>query len=152
MVGFAIDCEQFESCFIDWVNAIADLSKGRIIAIDSKTIRGAKSHGKKSPIYMVSAWACENNLVLGQVKTDEKSNEITAIPKLLDILNVAGDIVTIDAMGTQKVIAKKIIGQDADYILAAKANQPQLLEHIEDEFRFSKQSEHTPIMIWYMEE
>jgi predicted transposase YbfD/YdcC len=81
-----------------------------------------------------------------------KSNEITAIPKLLDILNVAGDIVTIDAMGTQKVIAKKIIGQDADYILAAKANQPQLLEHIEDEFRFSKQSEHTPIMIWYMEE
>ncbi len=69
---------------------------------------------------MVSAWACENNLVLGQVKTDEKSNEITAIPKLLTILNVAGNIVTIDAMGTQKEIAKKIIDEDADYIFGSK--------------------------------
>lgn len=75
----AIDCEQFESCFVDWVNSIADLSKGQIIAIDGKTIRGAKSYGKKSPIHMVSAWACENNFVLEQVKIDEKSNEITAI-------------------------------------------------------------------------
>ena len=137
----AIDSEEFESCFVDWVNSIADLSKGQIIAIDGKTIRGAKSHGKKSPIHMVSAWACENNLVLGQVKTDEKSNEITAIPELLEILNIAGNTITIDAMGTQKEIAKKIIDQDADYILAVKANQPQLLEHIQDEFRFSKQSE-----------
>ena len=135
----AIDSEQFESCFIDWVNSIVDLSKGQIIAIDGKTIRGAKSHGKKSPIHMVSAWACENNLVLGQVKTNEKSNEITAIPELLDILNIAGNTITIDAMGTQKEIAKKIINQNADYILAVKANQPQLLEHVEDEFRFSKQ-------------
>ena len=137
----AIDSEQFESCFIDWVNSISDISKGQIIAIDGKTIRGAKSHGKKSPIHMVSAWACENNLVLGQVKTAEKSNEITAIPELLDILDVAGNTITIDAMGTQKEIAKKIINQNADYILAVKANQPQLLEHIEDEFRFSKQPE-----------
>ena len=137
----AIDSEQFESCFVDWVNSIADLSKGQIIAIDGKTIRGAKSYGKKSPIHMVSAWACENNLVLGQVKTDEKSNEITAIPELLEILNIAGNTITIDAMGTQKEIAKKIIAQNADYILAVKANQPQLLEHIQDEFRFSEQSE-----------
>ncbi len=79
----AIDSEKFESCFIEWVNSISDLSKGQVIAIDGKTIRGAKSHGKKSPIHMVSAWACDNNLVLGQVKTDEKSNEITAIPELL---------------------------------------------------------------------
>ena len=136
----AIDSEQFESCFIEWVNSISDLSKGQVIAIDGKTIRGAKSHGKKSPIHMVSAWACENNIVLGQVKTAEKSNEITAIPELLDILNIAGNTITIDAMGTQKGIAKKIIAHDADYILAVKANQPQLLEHIEDEFRFSKQS------------
>jgi len=136
----AIDSEQFESCFIDWVNSIVDLSKGQIIAIDGKTIRGAKSQGKKSPIHMVSAWACENNLVLGQVKTDEKSNEITAIPKLLDILNIEGNTITIDAMGTQKEIAKKIISKDASYILAVKSNQPQLLEHIEDEFRFSKQT------------
>jgi hypothetical protein len=134
----AIDSEQFESCFVDWVNSIADLSKGQIIAIDGKTIRGAKSYGKKSPIHMVSAWACENNLVLGQVKTDEKSNEITEIPELLEILNIAGNTFTIDAMGTQKDIAKKIIAQNADYILAVKANQPQLLEHIQDEFRFSK--------------
>ena len=136
----AIDSEQFESCFIEWVNSISDLSKGQVIAIDGKTIRGAKSHGKKSPIHMVSAWACDNNLVLGQVKTAEKSNEITAIPELLDILNIAGNTITIDAMGTQKEIAKKIIAHDADYILAVKANQPQLLERIEDEFRFSKQT------------
>ncbi len=136
----AIDSEQFESCFIEWVNSISDLSKGQVIAIDGKTIRGAKSHGKKSPIHMVSAWACDNNLVLGQVKTAEKSNEITAIPELLDILNIAGNTITIDAMGTQKEIAKKIIVHDADYILAVKANQPQLLERIEDEFRFSKQT------------
>lgn len=134
----AIDSEQFESCFIQWVNSISDLSKGQVIAIDGKTIRGAKSHGKKSPIHMVSAWACENNLVLGQVKTAEKSNEIIAIPELLDILEIAEQTVTIDAMGTQKEIAQKIIAKDADYILAVKANQPQLLEHIEDEFRFSK--------------
>ena len=134
----AIDSQQFESCFIQWVNSIAGLSKGQVIAIDGKTIRGAKSHGKKSPIHMVSAWACENNLVLGQIKTAEKSNEITAIPQLLDILDISGNTITIDAMGTQKGIAKKIIDQDADYILAVKANQPQLLEHIEDEFRFYK--------------
>jgi len=137
----AIDSQQFEACFIEWVNSISDLSKAQIIAIDGKTIRGAKSQGKKSPVHMVSAWACENNLVLGQVKTNEKSNEITAIPELLNILNIAGNTITIDAMGTQKEIAEKIIAQDAHYILAVKANQPQLLEHIEDEFRFSKQSE-----------
>jgi predicted transposase YbfD/YdcC len=137
----AIDSEQFESCFIDWVTSIADISRGQIIAIDGKTIRGAKSHGKKSPIHIVSAWACENNLVLGQVKTAEKSNEITAIPELLDLLNIAGNTITIDAMGTRKEIAEKIIDKNADYILAVKANQPQLLEHIEDEFRFSKQPE-----------
>ena len=136
----AIDSEQFESCFMEWVNSISDLSKGQVIAIDGKTIRGAKSQGKKSPIHMVSAWACDNNLVLGQVKTAEKSNEITAIPELLNILNIAGNTITIDAMGTQKEIAEKIIAHDANYILAVKANQPQLLAAIEDEFRFSKQT------------
>ncbi len=137
----AIDSEHFESCFIEWVNSIVDLSKGQVIAIDGKTLRGAKSHGKTSPIHMVSAWACENNLVLGQVKTNEKSNEITAIPNLLDILDISGNIITIDAMGAQKEIAKKIIDNDADYILAVKANQSQLLENIQDEFRFSKKME-----------
>jgi predicted transposase YbfD/YdcC len=90
---------------------------------------------------MVSAWACDNNLVLGQVKTAEKSNEITAIPELLNILNIARNTITIDTMGTQKEIAEKIIAHYADYILAVKANQPQLLSDIQDEFRFSKQSQ-----------
>jgi predicted transposase YbfD/YdcC len=134
-----LDSLKFETCFIEWVNSITDLNKGQVIAIDGKTIRGAKSHGKKSPIHMVSAWACESNLVLGQIKTAEKSNEITAIPQLLDILDIAEQTVTIDAMGTQKEIAEKIIKNGGNYILAVKANQAQLLEHIEDEFKFSKQ-------------
>jgi len=137
----AIDSEQFESCFIEWVNSISELSKGQIIAIDGKTIRGAKSYGKKSPIHMVSAWACEANLVLGQVKTAEKSNEITAIPQLLDILDIEEQTVTIDAMGTQKEIAEKIIKNSANYILAVKGNQAQLLEEVKDEFKFAKQLE-----------
>ncbi len=87
---------------------------------------------------MVSAFACANNLVLGQVKTNEKSNEITAIPKLLELLSIKDTIVTIDAMGCQTEIASAIIDKDADYILAVKGNQPQLLEHIQDEFRFGK--------------
>jgi predicted transposase YbfD/YdcC len=135
----SIDSIQFETCFIEWVNSIADLTKGQIIAIDGKTIRGAKSHGKKSSIHMVSAWACESNLVLGQIKTPEKSNEITAIPELLDILDISEQTVTIDAMGTQREIAEKIIDNDANYILAVKANQAHLLENIEDEFKFAKQ-------------
>lgn len=140
-VFYAIDSEQFESCFIDWVTSIANISKGQIIAIDGKTIRDAKSHGKKSQIHMASAWTCENNLVLDQVKTAEKSNEIRAILELLDLLNIAGNTISIDAMGTQKEIAEKIIDKNADYILAVKANQLQLLAHIEDEFKFSRQPE-----------
>lgn len=136
----SIDSEQFESCFVNWVSSIAKLSQGQIIAIDGKTIRGAKSAGKTSPVHMVSAWACENNMVLGQVKTNEKSNEITAIPELLKILDIEGNTITIDAMGTQKNIAKTIINDNADYILAVKGNQPQLLAHIQDEFRFAKDS------------
>ncbi len=135
----AIDSTMFEQCFIQWVSSIADLTKGQVVAIDGKTLRGAKAAGKKSPIHMVSAWACQNNLVLGQIRTSEKSNEITAIPKLLDILELAQTTVTIDAMGTQKEIAKKIIAKQADYILAVKDNQPQLLENVKDEFKFSKQ-------------
>lgn len=135
----AIDSEKFEKCFVEWVSGLITLFEQKeIINIDGKTIRGAKAHGKKSPIHMVSAWACENNLVLGQVKVNEKSNEITAIPELLELLNVEKSIVTIDAMGCQKEIAEKIIEQKADYVLAVKENQFQLYENIEDEFRFSK--------------
>lgn len=139
----AIDSKQFEVCFIQWVQSLAQLVPKEVIAIDGKTIRGAKSKGNKSPIHMVSAFACANSLVLGQVKTDEKSNEITAIPKLLELLSIQDTIVTIDAMGCQTDIASAIIDKDADYILAVKGNQPQLLEHIEDEFRFGQNIETT---------
>ena len=137
----AIDSNQFESCFIEWVNSISNITKGQVIAIDGKTLRGAKSNGKKSPVHMVSAWANENNLVLGQVRVNEKSNEITAIPTLIENLMLKDCIVTIDAMGTQTDIAEKIIKNDADYILAVKENQKQLLEEIKDEFKFSKNIE-----------
>ena len=137
----SIDSEQFETCFIEWVNSISEISKGQVIAIDGKTLRGAKSKGKKSPVHMVSAWASENNLVLGQVRVNEKSNEITAIPELLDKLMISGNIITIDAMGTQTDIAEKIIENGADYILAVKENQKQLLEEVIDEFKFSKSIE-----------
>jgi predicted transposase YbfD/YdcC len=133
-----IDSEQFETCFIEWVSTLAQLQPREIIAIDGKTIRGAKANGKKSPVHMVSAWANENNLVLGQVKVSEKSNEITAIPKLLEVLALKDTIVTIDAMGCQTNIATKIIAKDADYILAVKGNQEQLYQDITDEFKFSK--------------
>ena len=134
-----IDSNHFEACFIEWVSILAQLKPKEIIAIDGKTIRGAKASGKKSPVHMVSAWANDNNMVLGQVKVTEKSNEITAIPKLLEVLSIKDTIVTIDAMGCQTDIAEKIIKKQADYILAVKGNQEQLYQDIEDEFRFGKQ-------------
>ncbi len=133
----AIDPRQFEACFIEWVASLSEITKGQVVAIDGKTVRGAKTHGKKSPVHIVSAWASQNNMVLGQVKTNEKSNEITAIPELLRILDIGQTIVTIDAMGCQQDIASAIIDKEADYILAVKQNQKQLYENIEDEFRFS---------------
>ena len=135
----ALDSEQFEACFREWVMSLVELTKGEVVAVDGKTIRGAKSHGKSSPIHMVSAWASECNMVLGQVKTSEKSNEITAIPKLLEILAIADTIITIDAMGCQQEIASKIIDKKVNYILAVKNNQPQLYDDIEHEFRFGKE-------------
>ena len=137
----SIDSSKFETCFIEWVNSISKISKGQVIAIDGKTLRGAKSEGRKSPIHMVSAWANQSNLVLGQVKVNDKSNEITAIPELIENLFIEGNIITIDAMGTQTNIAEKIIENGADYILAVKENQKQLLEEIKDEFKFSEDIE-----------
>jgi predicted transposase YbfD/YdcC len=134
----AIDSDEFESCFIEWVNSISVMKRGQVIAIDGKNLRGAKSNGKMSPVHMVSAWASDNNLVLGQVRVNEKSNEITAIPRLLETLDVEGCIITIDAMGTQTEIASKIVENGADYILAVKGNQKQLLEEVKDEIHFSK--------------
>jgi predicted transposase YbfD/YdcC len=131
-----LDPDKFEVVFREWVQLISKRIEGEVISIDGKTLRGAKEYGKKSPIHMVSAWANTNNLVLGQLKVNEKSNEITAIPQLLDVLFVENCIVTIDAMGCQTEIAKKIIDQNANYILGVKANQKTLQQGIEDSFRF----------------
>jgi predicted transposase YbfD/YdcC len=131
----AINPEEFENSFMEWVQAINELTQGQVIAIDGKQLRGSQdSESGKAAIYMVSAWAVENQLVLGQRKVDEKSNEITAIPKLLKLLEIAGCIVTIDAIGTQTKIAKTIIEQGGDYLLAVKENQGNLYEDIHDLF------------------
>jgi predicted transposase YbfD/YdcC len=127
-----LDPEQFQACFLGWMNAVAEVIGGQVIAIDGKVLR--RSHDKgidKAAIDMVSAWASANRLVLGQVKVDEKSNEITAIPQLLEALEVSGCIVTFDAMGCQTEIAEKIIDREAEYVLSLKENQGHLYEDVE---------------------
>jgi predicted transposase YbfD/YdcC len=122
-----IDTEQFSGCFSRWAADLADLSDGEIIAIDGKCLRRSMdTASKKAAIYMVSAWATQNQLVLGQQKVDDKSNEITAIPKLLMQLNITGAVVTMDAMGCQTKVAQQIIAQGADYMLSLKGNQGSL--------------------------
>ena len=105
-----VNPQQLQQCFLNWINAIFSFSGGEIIAIDGKTLRGSyDSASDRKAIHMINAWACRNNIILGQFKTDEKSNEITAIPELLKVLDLKGNIVTIDAMGCQKKIAQQII-------------------------------------------
>jgi predicted transposase YbfD/YdcC len=124
-----IDAQQFQLAFWEWVWAVNDIVQGQIVNIDGKCLRGSDDQrlGKRA-IYMVSAWATENEIVLGQRKVDEKSNEITAIPELLKLLDISGCIVTIDAMGTQTAIAKTILECNADYVLSVKENQGDLFE------------------------
>lgn len=124
--------EEFQKHFIEWVQAIEELTKGQVIAIDGKNLRGSHDHEVgKAAIYMVSAWATQNQLVLGQTKVADKSNEITAIPELLQLLEITGCIVTIDAIGTQTEIAKAIIEGGGDYLLSVKENQGHLFEDIQ---------------------
>jgi len=126
-----LDPEQFRTCFIRWINAASELIDGQVIAIDGKVLRRSHDLGiGKAAIDMVSAWASANRLILGQVKVEEKSNEITAIPELLQMLEISGCIVTIDAIGCQTEIAEKIVDQDADYVLALKENQGCLYEDV----------------------
>jgi len=131
----ALDPEELEKGFVAWVSSIAKLTAGEVVAIDGKALCGTRERGTKAIVHMVSAWAEGNGLVLGQRKVDEKSNEITAIPKLLDALALSGTVVTIDAMGCQRSIAAKIVAKQADYILAVKDNQGSLLDGIKDSFR-----------------
>jgi len=126
-----LDPEQFQECFLRWIASIQQLTAGEVIAVDGKQLR--RSHDApagKAAIHMVSAWATTNRLVLGQRKVDEKSNEITAIPELLQALDIRGCIVTIDAMGCQTKIADTIVDQGADYLLALKENHAQLYEDV----------------------
>lgn len=135
----AIDADLFEKCFISWMQSVVKLTAGQVIAIDGKTLRGSSSVGNgKKAIHMVSAFASANKVVLGQLACAEKSNEITAIPALLQLLVVKGCIVTIDAMGCQTAIAKEIIKQEADYILAVKDNQKNLHKEVREMFPLIK--------------
>ena len=127
---------EFEKCLLSWMTSLHEVTDGQVIAIDGKTLRRSfDAASSKAPIHMVSAWATANHISLGQVVTDAKSNELTAIPELLKILEIKGCLVTIDAMGCQREIAEKIIDAKADYVLAVKENQPNLHAAIRDFFR-----------------
>ena len=138
-----LDADQFHACFVAWMGAVCEVTGGEIIAIDGKTLRRSfERRSGKAALHMVSAWAVKNHVLLGQEAVDQKSNEITAIPKLLEILDLTGAVVTIDAMGCQKEIARQIRDGGGDYVLALKGNQSQIHEgvkqsfeeHIEDDF------------------
>lgn len=131
--------DQFQKAFLDWIASFADdvddEGQPRFVPIDGKTLRGScGAKHREHPLHLVSAWATAQGVTLGQVAVDDKSNEITAIPKLLEMLELSGAIVSIDAMGCQKEIAKSIVDGDGDYVLAVKDNQPTLSEAIESFF------------------
>ena len=126
----ALDAEQFQRCFVAWVASLVGVPAG-VVAIDGKTVRRSGKKAGKGAIHMVSAFAAGQRLVLGQVKVAEKSNEIVAIPKLLDLLAIEGAIITIDAMGCQRAIARKIVAKKADYVFGLKGNQGSLRDDVE---------------------
>jgi predicted transposase YbfD/YdcC len=147
-----IDPQQFQACFLRWIQHLCHLSSGEVVPIDGKTLRHSyDTELGQSAIHMVSAWAATNRLVLGQVKVAEKSNEITAIPELIDALAIAGCIVTIDALGCQKEIASCIIDKGADYILALKGNQEHLHTDVKQVFQTLLQQDTLPSTLDYYE-
>jgi predicted transposase YbfD/YdcC/predicted DNA-binding protein (UPF0251 family) len=133
----AIQPAEFEACLLSWITALHEITAGQIVAIDGKTLRRSfDAASSKSAIHMVSAWATANHISLGQVVVDEKSNEITAIPQLLNMLELSGCLVTIDAMGCQTEIAQAILKAGANYVLAVKKNQPTLYEGLDWHFYY----------------
>ena len=128
-----LDSQVLEQVCMEWLQSIAGQIEG-VVAIDGKSLRGSRN-GKQSPLHIVSAWACQNSMLLGQVQTDKKSNEITAIPELLKLLSIQGCIVTIDAMGCQKAITKAIVDAQADYVLNLKSNHPYLHRQVASWFQ-----------------
>lgn len=142
-----LDSEKFEACFCAWIDSLSIDIVNEIISIDGKTLRGSHNRNKgQKPLHLVSAWAAKNRILLGQVKTEEKSNEIKAIPELLDVINVKGSIVTIDAMGCQQEIAKKIVDQGADYVLSLKENQPSLYKDVAAIFELAEQRQYKKML------
>ena len=127
--------EALQRCFLCWMQAVAQVTAGQVVAIDGKTLRRSYDRrSAKAALHMVSAWATHNRVVLGQLKTEEKSNEITAIPELLKVLDVSGCIVTIDAMGCQKAIAEQMVEQEGAYVLALKQNHDTLYAAVVQQF------------------
>jgi predicted transposase YbfD/YdcC len=134
-----LEPEQLQACFLNWVRSVSRTTEGEVMAIDGKTVRRSYDEGEgKGAIHMVSAWASQHRLVLGQRKVDDKSNEITAIPELLQVLDLNGCIVSIDAMGTQKEIATQMIAQGGDYVLALKGNHGNLFEDVQQLFAWAQ--------------
>jgi predicted transposase YbfD/YdcC len=126
-----LEPEAFERCFLAWIGALAQRATGGLIAVDGKTLRHSFDRAsEQAAIHMVSAWSVANNLVFGQLATETKSNEITAIPKLLDLLDLRGTVVSIDAMGCQRTIARQIVERGGDYLLALKGNQSTMHDEV----------------------
>jgi predicted transposase YbfD/YdcC len=130
-----LDTEQFQQCFLNWVQAVNRVTEGQVVAVDGQQMRGTQEKllGKQA-INMVSAWACENHLVLGQRPVEEAGSEITTLPELLRVLELSGCLVTVDALGCQVEVAQAILDRQADYVLAVKGNQGTLYEDIEELF------------------
>jgi predicted transposase YbfD/YdcC len=145
-----LDPTTFQKCFVQWVDAIRDRVPGDVVAIDGKTSRRTDDAALDlSPLHIVSAWSTSNHLVLGQLRVDTKSNEITAIPLLLDMLDVSGCLVTIDALGCQRSIADTIVGRGADYVLACKGNHEHLHSDVEQLFSDLLSQDHPPDVLDY---
>jgi predicted transposase YbfD/YdcC len=153
MVLISLSPKALQGCFARWMQAVVEVANGEVVAIDGKTLRRSFERAEGlGAIQMVSAWAKRNGVSLGQVKTDEKSNEISAIPALLALLELRGCIVTLDAMGCQREIAEKIREQGADYVLAVKKNQKELHQAIEDYFETAQQAGYRAVPLERLEE